>query len=78
MILVSSRNCTESDLSTFVTEASTLGLPKDQWPEQLRTCLGNAQAFEQYSYVLVDESEDLRWITYRQMNSDIMLRVHNA
>lgn len=42
---VTKHNASETSLHTFVTEASTLGLPPGKFPRTIETDLGNGQPF---------------------------------
>jgi hypothetical protein len=61
---------TETELHTFVTEASDLGWPPGEWPNKVETDMGNGRPF-----LLWSATQDYR--LYRQSNGIIVLRVLN-
>ena len=62
----------------YTAEASTLLLKPGEWPSLFETSLGNGQPLIRYSIQLDDEKGgELMWVTYKQVDSDLLLRVFN-
>lgn len=65
----------EFEVHQFSAEASTLGFPVGHWPTTIETTLGNKLPFIASTRKIRDG--DLLWVTYRQANGCISLRVYN-
>lgn len=65
----------EYEVHKFSAEASTLGLKPGEWPNRIDTDMGNKMPF---LFPLPEVRDgDLLWVTYRQGNGCISLRVYN-
>lgn len=69
-------NCSEFRPHWFSTDASDLGLRPGQWPEFIRTELGNKHTLVRWTKKL-DEEGELLWVTYRQSVGCVLLRIYN-
>jgi hypothetical protein len=68
--------CTETGVHQFVTEASDIGLGVGTWPEKIETDMGNGLPFVRVS-AKRDNDGDIQWVTYRQANGCLDLKVFN-
>ena len=59
----------------FVAEAREIGLHVGEWPETLPTKIGNGMPFLRRSKKV--QGCDLLWVTYKQSNGCLTLRVFN-
>lgn len=74
-VLVTSQNASEYEPHCFSTEASTIGLPIGQWPDQIKTNLGNGLPLVRGRVKLL--GDEVAFVDYRQTAGIVEVRIHN-
>lgn len=74
---VTSKECSETNIGVFTTEASTLGFPPGFWPETIDTDMGNKMAFHRRADPTLNLEGDLEGFVYLQIAGSLRLHVIN-
>lgn len=70
MIVATHDNCEETQVHRFCTDQHALGLGPQDWPDQIKTTLGNGQPF-------LLKRKEVYVAEYHQGNGCISLRVYH-
>lgn len=74
-LTITEQNATGGGIHQFFADASDLGLKPGEWPQAIRTTLGNGLFFIRTGYDRV--GGDLHSVTYAQANGCIEITIYN-